>query len=87
MDNGEKLIRKIAECCHAMAWQAGGAGVDLAGHTLSFLAANPEHIDRYMIEGNALWIDGTITFEGGCLTYIANDGQIRNPKEIRNVDH
>lgn len=65
----EALIRTIAECCHAMAFQSGEPGVDLAGHTLSFLAAHPEHIERYMLEGNELWVDGTISSKGAvCAT-------------------
>lgn len=78
-----QILNKISICCEAMAWQAGEPAVDLAGHTLSFLAAHPEHIERYMRHGNELWLDGTITFEGGCLTYRANDGQIRHPSDIR----
>ena len=80
---GHELITKIAGCCAGMAFQAGEPAVDLAGHTLSFLVAHPEHIPRYMREGNALWIDGTITFDGGCLTYRANDGDIHHPRDIR----
>lgn len=81
------LIKKIAECCYAMGFQANEPAVNLAGFTMSFLVAHPEHIERYMIEGNELWIDGTITFEGGCLSYRANDGEIRMPSEIRSAKH
>lgn len=80
---GHALIHKIAECCTGMAFQAGEPAVDMAGHTLSLLVAHPEHIDRYMREGNGLWLDGTINFQDGCLTYRANDGDIHHPRDIR----
>lgn len=83
MIEGHALITKIAECCAAMAWQSGEPAIDAAGFTLSFLVAHPEHIERYMREGNELWIDGTITFQGGCLSYRARDGEVRMPSEIR----
>jgi hypothetical protein len=85
MTEAHDLLRRIAECSHAMSVQSGEPAVDMAGHTLSFLAAHPEHIERYMAEGNELWLDGTITFHGGCLSYRANDGQIRMPQEIRSI--
>lgn len=83
MPTGHELLMKIATCCDAMAFQAGVPAIDLAGYTLSFLAAHPEHIERYMREGNELWIDETITAAGGCLSYRAVDENIRMPSDIR----
>lgn len=87
MADAHEILNKIAECSHALGLHTNEPGVDMAGHTLSFLAAHPEHIDRYMEEGNGLWLDKTITFEGGCLSYRANDGEIRTPNQIRALFH
>lgn len=87
MVSAEQLLKQIAECCNAMSIQSGEPGVDIAGHTLSFLAANPEHIDRYMLEGNGLWIDGTITFFNGCLSYMCEDGIIRTAQQGRDANN
>lgn len=83
--SGHALLKRIAECCEAMAFQSGGSGVDLAGHTLSHLASNPEHIPRYMLEGNELWIDGTITYFKGSLSFVCVDGVTRTASEVRRM--
>lgn len=78
----EQVLKRIAQCANAMSFQSGEPGVPLAGHTLSFLAANPDQIERFMDEGNELWIDGTIDFTNGCLSYKCIDGNIRTGQQV-----
>lgn len=81
----EQVVARVAECAHAMAFQCGEPGVEIAGQTISFLATHPEHIDRFMDEGNELWIDGTITHTGGCLSFRCIDDKIRSAAEVRDL--
>lgn len=81
----EQVIGRLAECASAIASQSGEPGIEIAGQTLSFLAANPEHIDRFMAEGNELWIDGTINVQHGCLSYRCIDNKIRTSSEVRDL--
>lgn len=78
-----EAIQKIAEASEAVGFGAGEPATEIAGHLVSFLAANPVHIDRFMREGQELMIDGTFTFDQGNLTYRALDGTIRHPDELR----
>ncbi len=87
MIEGHALLVRVTEFSQAMGFQSGIPAVNIAGHTLSFLAGHPEHIDRYMKEGNELWIDGTITYKGGCLTYLAGNGKVLSPSIIRDNEH
>ncbi|MBJ6722468.1 hypothetical protein I2750_19905, partial [Bacillus sp. PR5] len=79
----EETIQKIAEVADAVGFGAGEPATEIAGHLVSFLAAQPVHIDRFMREGQELMIDGTFTFDQGNLTYRAQDGTIRHPEELR----
>lgn len=78
-----EMINKLAEVATAVGWQANEPAVEMAGHLVSFLYANPEHIDRFMEEGSELFVDGTFSFEAGSLTYRALNGQILSPKQLR----
>lgn len=42
------IVRQIAQVAHAVGWQAGVPAMELAGLIVSCLAANPEHLDRFM---------------------------------------
>ncbi|HEV7251468.1 MAG TPA: hypothetical protein VGN93_31205 [Shinella sp.] len=77
------IIRRIADVASGVAFQAGEPAMELAGHIVSVLAANPEHIDRFMLEGPELFIDGTMKPENGCLPYRAVNGAIVSPAELR----
>lgn len=79
----EDIIMKLAEVADAVGFAAGEPATEIAGHLVSFLAAQPVHIDRFMREGQELMIDGTFTFDQGNLTYRALDGIIRHPDELR----
>lgn len=77
------LISRIAECANAMGLQSGEPAIEIAGQVVSHLAAHPEHVDRFIEEGNELWIDGTISFNSGCLSYMCGDGLVRMPSAHR----
>ncbi|MDW9808615.1 hypothetical protein GOA93_06160 [Sinorhizobium meliloti] len=77
------LIEKIAQVANAVGWQAGEPAMELAGQIVSVLAANPEHIDRFMSEGAELFLDGTFNAENGCLTYRSMGGDILSPSVLR----
>lgn len=77
------FIRRIAEIASGVGFQAGEPAMELAGQIVSVLAANPEHIDRFMHEGPELFIDGTMKVENGCLNYRAINGSIVSPSDLR----
>lgn len=77
------LINRIAEVANAIGHQAGIGASEMAGQIISFLYANPEHIERFMAEGVELFIDGTFAFEKGALTYQTADGRILSPAVLR----
>ncbi|WP_247875595.1 MULTISPECIES: hypothetical protein [unclassified Brucella] len=79
----EEAIKKIAAVADAVGFGAGEPATEIAGHLVSFLAAQPMHIDRFMREGQELMIDGTFAYDQGNLTYRAVDGTIRHPDELR----
>lgn len=78
-----RLIQKVADVASAVGWQAGVGAMELAGQIVSVLYAHPEHIDRFMTDGVALFHDGTLNVENGCLTFLAANGSINTPAELR----
>ncbi|MBY2986418.1 hypothetical protein HF280_18140 [Rhizobium leguminosarum] len=78
-----QVIAKIAKVAAAVGWQANEPAMEIAGMIVSALAANPEHIERFMAEGTELLLDGTLNFENGSLTYRANNGSILSPSFLR----
>lgn len=78
-----ELLDKLAEFSAAVGFGAGEPATEIAGHFVSFLAANPVHIERFMRDGHEMVIDGTFTYDQGNLTYRAQDGTIRHPDELR----
>lgn len=83
MSNATALIQKIAQVATAVGWQAGEPAMEIAGMIVSALAANPEHIERFMSEGTELLLDRTLNFENGSLTYRAINGSILSPSVLR----
>ena len=77
------IINKIAQVSASVGFQAGEPAMEMAGQIVSILAANPEHIDRFMSEGSGLFIDGTFNHEHGSLTYRAVNGAILSPSALR----
>lgn len=77
------LLNKLAEVSAAVGFGAGEPATEIAGHFVSFLAANPVHIERFMQDAHEMVIDGTFTYDKGNLTYRAQDGTIRHPDELR----
>jgi len=78
-----ELVEKIAQVANAVGWQAGEPAMELAGQIVSVLAANPEHIDRFMSGGAELFLDGTFNAENGCLTYRSMGGDVLSPSVLR----
>jgi hypothetical protein len=83
MSTAKEIIDRIAEVSIAVGWQAGIGAMELAGQIVSVLHANPEHIDRFMAEGVALFHDGTLDVVNGSLTYMSIGGEVRTPAELR----
>lgn len=77
------LVAKIAQVATAVGFQANEPAMEMAGQIVSILAANPEHIDRFMDEGSELFLDGTFNHENGSLTYRAINGSILSPSVLR----
>ncbi|SER58435.1 hypothetical protein [Rhizobium sp. NFR03] len=77
------LVAKIAQVSNAVGFQAGEPAMEMAGLIVSILAANPEHIERFMTEGSELFLDCTFNHENGSLTYRAMNGSILSPSVLR----
>jgi hypothetical protein len=77
------LIQQIAAVATAVGFQANEPAMEMAGQIVSILAANPEHIERFMTEGSELFLDGTFNHENGSLTYRALNGAILSPSVLR----
>lgn len=85
MSDKANLVKVIAENSHNWSMKTGMPGIEVAGHVLSFLSANPDQIERYISEGNELFIDGTITFFNGCLSFACVDGKVRTADQVRQI--
>lgn len=77
------LIRRISQVSTVVGFQAGEPAMELAGQIVSVLAVHPEHIDRFMAEGEELFLDGTLNHENGSLTYRSMGGDILHPSVLR----
>lgn len=78
-----RLVQKIGEVAAAVGWQANVGAMELAGQIVSVLYAHPEHIDRFMADGVALFHDGTLNVENGTLSFVAINGSINTPADLR----
>lgn len=81
--SAEAVISKIAQVATAVGFQSCEPAMEIAGQIVSILAANPEHIARFMVEGTELFLDGTFDYENGSLTYRAMNGLILSPSFLR----
>lgn len=73
-----ETIERIAAAARAIGFQAGVGGMETAGSIVSFLAANPQHIDSFMAGGSVLdWAPNW--HNAGCLTWHGADGRIHQP--------
>lgn len=77
------FIQKVKDVASMTGFLSGTGGMELAGMILSSLAANPENVARFMAEGSELLIDGTISYENGCLSFTAINGTINTPANLR----
>ncbi|MGN6064926.1 hypothetical protein [Brevundimonas diminuta] len=73
-----QTIALIADCANVIGWQAGEPGMEIAGGIVSFLAAHPQHIDRFLKEPSAVMTDGTFDPHTGGLTWRAANGEMMN---------
>jgi len=74
----EQVIAIIADCANSIGWGAGEPGMEIAGGIVAFLAAHPQHIERFLREPSAVMMDGTFNPHAGCLTWRTASGQIIN---------
>ena len=79
-----EVIQWIAQVSHAIGFQAGVGASETAGTIISVLAANPQMVDDFMSRGVGLFIDGPVHLDAvnGCLTYLAQNGEILSPGEL-----
>jgi len=75
-DTPVQTIAKIADCARVIGWQGGEPGMEIAGGIVSFLAAHPQHIDRFLKEPSAVMTDGTFDPHAGGLTWRAANGEM-----------
>jgi hypothetical protein len=78
-----EVIKRIAEVATAIGWQANVGASETAGSIISVLAANPQIIDR-LLDGAGAFIDGPVALDAanGCLTYLAQTGEILSSGEL-----
>lgn len=81
--SAKQIIDRIAEVATAVGFQAGEGAMEIAGQIVSALHANPELIERFMAEGDELFIDGSLDTARGSLTYRAINGAIVSPATLR----
>lgn len=74
----EQVIAAIADCANAIGWGAGEPGMEIAGGIVAFLAAHPQHIDRFLRSPSEVMMDGTFDPHTGCLTWRTATGEIIN---------
>ena len=79
----EQVIGHIGQVAEAVAWQAGVGASEMAGMIISCLLAKPELIERFLIEGSGLLVDGSIGPDQGCMTFHRADGRVTTPEELR----
>ncbi len=84
-----RIIHRIAEVAAAIGFQAGVGASETAGCIISVLAANPHIIERFLADGFGAFIDGPVTLDAvnGCLTYLAQTGEILSPGELHRRRH
>ena len=83
MTEAQKTILWIAQVAEAVGRQAGVGGSETAGMIISCLAARPELIERFMVEGSSLLVEGEILPDKGLLTFHRIDGKVTTPQELR----
>ena len=83
MPDAQRLVEHIAELAEAIAFQSGTASSELAGQMVSFLAAKPEMIGRFMTDGSEMFLEGMIAPEHGLLSWYGQNGQIVTPDDMK----
>jgi hypothetical protein len=79
----QALINKIAEVSQVVGFQAGIGATEFAGQIVSVLFAKPELIPDFLERGSAMVVDGDFHTENGALTYVAANGEIMSPSDLR----
>lgn len=79
----EQFIAKVIEVSRVIGALSNTGAMEFAGNVVSVLGAHPEHIARFMEEGAALFHDGTLSYEHGCLSFTAINGTINTPANLR----
>ena len=77
------FIQRVAEVSAAVGFQSGTGAMEIAGNIVSNLAANPEHLQRFMEEGVELLLDGTFSYENGCLSFHTIGGFVGSASLLR----
>ena len=81
--SAKETIAFIADYADTFAQFAGVGGMETAGSIISFLAANPEHIDDFL-SGKTSAVDWPVGWhEQGCLTWHGQNGKIYSPADVR----
>ncbi len=85
MQHPADTIKHIAEVADAFAAAAGVGGCETAGAIISYLAAHPDLVDRFMDDGSGLLmeIDARRIHLDGLLTWHRRDGSVISPAEAR----
>lgn len=83
MTTALEFLNHVAAVSASVGRSAGVGGVETAGQIISCLAAGPENLDRFMVEGAELILDGTIAIANGSLSWHASDGRVVSPSEYR----
>ncbi len=70
------FVLTVAEIANTVGWQAGEPGMEIAGGIVSYLAAHPDDLDQFMIEGGEMFVSGRIDATKGALTWRGLNGNM-----------
>lgn len=80
----EGVIAKLAESSADIAARAGVGGCEMAGMVVSVLHTNPDLIPAFLRDPIATVVESErMAWENGCLTWLARNGQVVSPAELR----
>lgn len=82
--SAQALIEYVAQVSASVGFQAGVGGCETAGAIMSYLAANPDKLGKFVEEGFVSLVDDPRDYHlQGRLTWLGADGRIWSPEQAR----
>lgn len=83
MTPATEFIERVAALAEQIAFQSGTASSELAGLMLSVISRDPSLLDRFMVDGSEMFLEGVFAPERGRLSWYGQNGQIVTPEFMR----